>query len=91
MYVIGQTHLDSGWELKARCRDTKTPEIFEAPHISDKKVRAAKAICRKCPVRSNCLDLAMATDSEGVFGGTTKDQRDMMRVILATQVSSDAP
>lgn len=36
----------------------------------------AKAICRACPVRGDCLDFALRTRQfEGVWGGTTPYER----------------
>ncbi len=36
----------------------------------------AKAVCRACPVRRECLDWAVeANERAGVWGGTTPDER----------------
>ena len=43
--------------------------------------REAKALCRRCPVRDDCLDYALAHDARfGIWGGTSeRDRRRMKR------------
>ena len=43
--------------------------------------REAKAVCRRCPVRAECLAYALANDARfGVWGGTSeRDRRRMKR------------
>ncbi|GAA0969643.1 hypothetical protein GCM10009555_017140 [Acrocarpospora macrocephala] len=38
----------------------------------------AKAICRGCDVRVRCLQWAIEHDEEGIWGGTTKVERDQL-------------
>jgi len=58
------------------------PDLF----VSDGKGHVpieAMRICRTCPVRINCLDEALATptsDDEGVWGGTTVNNRNEIRM-----------
>ena len=41
---------------------------------------AAVAICRRCPVRTQCLDYALAHDERfGVWGGLTPNEREPLR------------
>jgi hypothetical protein len=35
----------------------------------------AKAVCRRCPVRSACLEFALEHDAVGIWGGTSERQR----------------
>jgi WhiB family redox-sensing transcriptional regulator len=44
-------------------------------------VRTAKAMCRRCPVLAECLELALANDERyGVWGGTSPaDRRRILR------------
>jgi WhiB family transcriptional regulator, redox-sensing transcriptional regulator len=47
-------------------------------------LRQAKAFCRACPVASECLAFAMATDEQdGVWGGMTVVERARLRRELA--------
>lgn len=42
-------------------------------------VEAARAICRPCPVRDDCLEYALANGEQGIWGGTTGQERRAMR------------
>ncbi|MBC9820515.1 WhiB family transcriptional regulator [Terrabacter sp. MAHUQ-38] len=39
----------------------------------------AKLLCASCPVRARCLDHALEFEEFGVWGGTTPEERDVMR------------
>lgn len=39
----------------------------------------AKAICRTCPVQAECLTYAIEGDMYGIWGGTTRKERDDAR------------
>lgn len=52
----------------------------------------AKAICMRCPVQVECLDYAFQGDMWGIWGGTTRVERDKMRKRSATtRVRVDPP
>lgn len=36
----------------------------------------ARRVCDDCPIREHCLEVAIARDEDGVWGGMTKAQRD---------------
>ena len=40
-----------------------------------RQVEAAKAVCGPCAVRANCLSYALEAKPEGIWGGTTLDER----------------
>ena len=68
------------------CVTMKVPaEMFfpEGDGLSPKEFRQwemdAKAICEGCPITFQCLQAALAENEYGVWGGTTKDERDLMR------------
>lgn len=62
----------------ANCYGTDT-EAFFPPDNDRPSVRVAQAVCKGCPVQSECLELAMANESgaqrHGVFGGLSPRQR----------------
>ncbi len=69
------------WQLRARCRGLPT-EIF---FVSDgergqRKVaheEQAKAVCRSCSVRRECLRYALtAAEPWGIWGATTPRERE---------------
>lgn len=64
------------WRNRAACRD-HDPDLFfpvgtKGPAIQ--QARTAQAVCRKCPVRSDCLEAALSVGDHGVWGGLTPDQ-----------------
>ena len=63
------------WRAQARCRNVPT-EMFVARRGDELSVRAAKRICRGCPVRAECLDYALAAGERfGVWGGVSERRR----------------
>jgi len=67
---------------RGACRSAE-PELFfplSAAGPAVAQVAAAKAICRGCPVRAECLDYAMQTAQDhGIWGGTTEEERRLAR------------
>ncbi|MFF1284343.1 WhiB family transcriptional regulator [Streptomyces sp. NPDC058299] len=44
--------------------------------IATAQAERAKLVCRRCPVRDDCLQFALATGQDsGVWGGLTEDER----------------
>jgi WhiB family transcriptional regulator, redox-sensing transcriptional regulator len=39
----------------------------------------AKAVCAGCPVCGQCLDYALDTNQDGIWGGMTEDERRSLR------------
>jgi WhiB family redox-sensing transcriptional regulator len=65
------------WMLRGACRH-EDPELFfpiSASGPARGQISAAKAICARCPVRANCLSHALITQPDGIWGGTTKEER----------------
>jgi WhiB family transcriptional regulator, redox-sensing transcriptional regulator len=61
---------------EASCRGLD-PELFYAE--GGASVARAKAVCAICPLRSKCLDWAIAREEFGVWGGTTARERAAIR------------
>src|SRR6266496_4380468 len=76
MGPVGLTPYDDGassWEEYARCLRSD-PELFFAPRA--RAQRRAKAVCQKCPVRSECRSFDLEAQIEfGVWGGMNWDER----------------
>ncbi|GAB3181162.1 WhiB family transcriptional regulator [Streptomyces incanus] len=66
------------WRTRAACRD-EDPDLFFPIGTSGPallQTEQAKGVCRRCPVRQQCLDWAMDTgQSLGVWGGTSETER----------------
>ena len=61
------------WTEQALCAEVD-PEL----HFPEKggSTREAKAVCRACEVRAECLDYALKTDQRfGIWGGLSEQQR----------------
>ncbi|MFE5026230.1 WhiB family transcriptional regulator [Streptomyces sp. NPDC056656] len=68
------------------CQDAD-PALFFPAHglqLRDSQVEAAKRLCAACPVREECLVIAVRSDeSDGIWGGTTPAERRRIRGQLA--------
>jgi WhiB family redox-sensing transcriptional regulator len=59
--------VDADWRTRAACRGAD-PRVFDAETAAD--AEEAKKVCRRCPVRSDCLAFALRVGAEcGVWGG----------------------
>lgn len=69
------------WREKALCRGMDTNFFFPLLGVNMKQVREIKAICAKCPVKVECLDIALEQDidNHGFFGGTSANERRLIR------------
>ena len=70
------------WRDRARCLDEDPDLFFPIGSTGPALVQAeeAKAICRQCPVITDCLEWALTNfQDSGVWGGTTEDERRLMR------------
>jgi WhiB family redox-sensing transcriptional regulator len=66
------------WDEEASCRSVD-PEVFFPDRQGD-HATMAKAICRGCPVRMQCLEFALdARLDHGVWGGMTEYERRSLR------------
>lgn len=65
------------WWKRAACRGVDV-EVFYPEHGGS--ARRAVAICAECPVRSHCLDDALARKEEfGIWGGLSPRERRRMK------------
>ena len=65
------------WVEQALCAQTDPGTFFPEKGGS---VRAAVAVCSRCPVRAECLEAALARDDRfGIWGGTSAQQRKALR------------
>lgn len=64
---------DASWRDQAACRDADLAVFFPEPHTgrTEQYVYAeAVTVCRRCPVRDDCLAYALeAGEVNGVWGG----------------------
>ncbi|HUC27169.1 MAG TPA: WhiB family transcriptional regulator [Streptosporangiaceae bacterium] len=75
------TRASAAWMPRSACQG-EDPEIFfpvAATVAALRQISAAKTICSRCPVRQPCLHYAVATFQEGIWGGTTTEERNGLR------------
>ncbi len=78
------------WRETARCKEMD-PDLFfpvgtTGPALL--QIEAAKAVCRQCNVRENCLGYALDSNQEyGIWGGTTEEERRYMRRELTSRIA----
>jgi WhiB family redox-sensing transcriptional regulator len=74
--------LDERWRADAACAQVD-PDLFFPVGVTGPavgQIAAAKAVCSGCPVRSECLEFAIATNQEyGVWGGASEEERRVLR------------
>lgn len=73
-----------GWQKDAACRGEDLDLFFGPPTGDDREYGPAKSereaeakwLCSLCPVRTECLESALANGERyGVWGGLTEDER----------------
>jgi WhiB family transcriptional regulator, redox-sensing transcriptional regulator len=65
------------WMLRGACL-REDPELFfpiSALGPAQVQIGAAKAVCGRCSVRDNCLSYALINQPDGIWGGTTREER----------------
>ncbi len=80
------------WRDYAACRDVD-PDLFFPLGTSGAslfQIEEAKQICRTCPVCGPCLRWALESGDDGVWGGTTEDERRQHRQLRTLNDSSSA-
>jgi WhiB family redox-sensing transcriptional regulator len=74
-------HTIDTWRQRAACRGPETalffpPSSTERREDRDARETRAKAICRGCPVRRECLDHALRVgEMHGIWGGLNEVER----------------
>lgn len=69
------------WRVDAACRGPHADVFFPPSHFERKDEKAereerAKRICSQCPVRTECLDHAVAQrEQHGIWGGLNEVER----------------
>jgi WhiB family transcriptional regulator, redox-sensing transcriptional regulator len=67
-----------GWMSRGACGQADPELFFPNARVrgpAARQVEAAKAVCGPCAVRKNCLSYALEAMPEGIWGGTTVDER----------------
>lgn len=72
------------WTRDALCREPAYVDVVFFPGLGE-STAAARAVCRRCLVRPECLAYALAADiTDGIWGGhTPAERRDLARARAA--------
>ncbi|HVE62908.1 MAG TPA: WhiB family transcriptional regulator [Mycobacteriales bacterium] len=72
---------DVSWRVHGMCRGDSAVFFFAPPHFERKPEKdlregQARALCRACPVRDQCLDYALTVEEpHGIWGGLNELER----------------
>ena len=80
------------WRDSAACLGDGDPDAWFAEPREKARVRHALATCHGCPVRTQCLDFAMArNDQFGIWGGLTEQDRKRLLAAARRPAAPAAP
>jgi WhiB family transcriptional regulator, redox-sensing transcriptional regulator len=81
------------WREDVACRDAD-PDLFfpiSTTEAGQRQMEEAKRICRDCPAQIQCLAWAVENAvTDGVWGGTTPDERRVMRSLSRKTTTTQA-
>lgn len=80
------------WALHGACQGQDS-SLFFPDRENSVEIPKAKAICKTCSVREPCLQEALESpisDDEGIWGGTTKQERIRIRAFLGGRSLDEA-
>lgn len=81
------------WRHEAACQHVD-PDLFfpiGAGPAAAAREREAKQVCNLCPVRQSCLQWAISTNVDGVWGGTSEQERRSLSRRARTRPAMAAP
>jgi WhiB family transcriptional regulator, redox-sensing transcriptional regulator len=68
------------WWERANCLGEDVELFFPDRYTSPRYIQAAKNICHDCEVRIECLEVALETDSLGIWAGTDEKERFQIKI-----------
>ncbi|MBW0088792.1 WhiB family transcriptional regulator [Pseudonocardia sp. KRD-184] len=83
----------TNWLDRAACRDVDPETFFPtgAGRLTERQETRAKSVCRRCPVRSECLHSAqLHASDDGVWGGLDAGERRALRRTRAPRAEQGA-
>ena len=79
-----QPDSDTAWMDAGNCRSVSPSVFFPSDGVG---VEVARQVCRDCPVKTACLEYALANHiGHGVWGGTS--ERERRRIARRRRVSA---
>lgn len=78
---IAKAESDPSWRAEAECIGVE-PDLFypnqTKGEVYEAQVEVAKDFCGRCVVRKVCLEAALLNREQGIWGGTTEEERRVM-------------
>ena len=76
------------FEGKHACKDAD-PDLFSEStgHVLSPENKMAKAICARCVVKEECLAWVLTTKLDGIWAGTTSNERKRLNAYRHSQAS----
>ncbi|MFG3287227.1 WhiB family transcriptional regulator [Streptomyces sp. NPDC048179] len=73
--------VEEEWRYEAACAGNATNLFFPVGTSAEAlaQEREAKQVCATCSVMAECLEFAMETGQQGVWGGTNDEERRRLR------------
>lgn len=69
------------WRHEAKCKDADLSLFFPVgttgPAVA--QIAEAKRVCFQCSCRAACLEFALTTNQDGIWGGSSEEERRAMR------------
>jgi hypothetical protein len=65
----------NSWVKRARCRNENEPSDTFFPN---KSIAKGRRFCSECPVKVQCKTYAIVHDEYGIWGGTTRFERERL-------------
>lgn len=83
---------DLDWMTEASCRGHDVHFWFPSGSGYNREDRQtidyAKTICSNCPVQQRCLHHALEFEGDGIWGGTTANERERIRRVSKIQLKN---
>jgi len=70
-----------GWRDEAKCKDADLSLFFPVGTTGPavQQIADAKRVCFECTCRAECLEFAITTNQDGIWGGASEEERRVMR------------
>lgn len=85
------------WQAYAECRAENAsyfyaPSHFERKPEKDRRESVARSLCRRCPVREDCLNYSLrVAESHGIWGGLNELERKRLLRRMRTDPAARQP
>lgn len=76
-----------GWQQQGLCRQGD-PDLFFPEKGDQTAVSEAKKICNLCPVQTECGTWGILYELDGVWGGTSRNERQQLRAKLGIRLAT---